>query len=50
VVDGLHSIWPDSWGPQLAMFLEASCAAPLEAPEASLIGVNLMLTSPAFRS
>ena len=50
VVDTLHSIWPDSWGPQLQMFLEATCGALLEMPGATLPGINLMLTSSKFRA
>jgi type IV secretory pathway TraG/TraD family ATPase VirD4 len=50
VVDALHSIWPDSWGPQLQMFLEATCGALLEMPGATLPGINLMLTDAKFRA
>src|SRR5665213_2411322 len=49
VVDALHSLWPDSWGPQLQQFLEASVGALIEAPGATLPGINLMLTSETFR-
>jgi type IV secretory pathway TraG/TraD family ATPase VirD4 len=49
VVDALHSLWPDSWGPQLQMFLEAACGALLEAPGATLPGIGLMLTSSRYR-
>ena len=49
VADALHSLWPDSWGPQLQMFLEASCGALLEAPGSTLAGINLMLTRPKYR-
>jgi len=48
-VDALHSLWPDSWGPQLQQFLEASIGALLEAPGAALPGIGLMLTSKRFR-
>jgi type IV secretory pathway TraG/TraD family ATPase VirD4 len=50
VVDALHSLWPDSWGPQLQMFLEATCGALLEMPGATLPQINLMLTDPKFRA
>jgi type IV secretory pathway TraG/TraD family ATPase VirD4 len=49
VVDALHSLWPESWGPQLQQFLEASVGALIEAPGATLPGINLMLTSERFR-
>ena len=50
VVDALHSLWPDSWGPQLQMFLEATCGALLEMPGATLPQINLMLTDAKFRA
>lgn len=49
VVDALHSLWPDSWGPQLQQFLEASVGALIEAQGATLPAINLMLTSTPFR-
>lgn len=50
VTDALHSLWPDSWGPQLQMFLEASCGALLETPGSTLPGIGLMLTSARYRA
>lgn len=50
VVDALYSLWPDSWGPQLQMFLEATCGALLEMPGATLPQINLMLTDAKFRA
>jgi len=50
IVDALHSIWPDSWGPQLQMFLEATCGALLETPRTTLADINRMLTDAAFRA
>ena len=50
VVDALHSIWPDSWGPQLQMFLEATCGALLDMPGATLPQISHMLTDATFRA
>jgi hypothetical protein len=50
IVDALHSLWPDSWGPQLEMFLQAACAALLEARNATLPGISLLLTDPGYRA
>ncbi len=48
-VDALHSIWAESWGPQLEMFLNAACLALSELPDGTLLGINKLLTDGAYR-
>lgn len=50
VVDTFRSVWGDSWGPQLEMFIGASCSALLATPFGTLIGIKFLLTSENYRT
>lgn len=49
VVDTFKSIWGDSWGPQLEMFIYAGIAALLDAPDTTLVGLKFLITSKSYR-
>ncbi len=50
VVDCFKSIWKDSWGPQLEMFIYAGARALLDVPDGTLMGLKFLMTSPARSS
>lgn len=49
IVGAFKSIWRDSWGPRLEYILYNAIAALLDCPNATLLGVNRLLTDPAYR-
>jgi type IV secretory pathway TraG/TraD family ATPase VirD4 len=49
VVDIFRASWKHSWGPQLEMFLYAGTAALLDMPDATLLGLKFLMTSPRYR-
>lgn len=49
IVSAFKSLWRESWGPRLEYILYNSIAALLDCQNASLLGVNRMLTEPAYR-
>ena len=50
VVDAFHSIWADSWGPQLELFLTNAVQLCLDVPgHGTLLGVKYIFTSKKFR-
>ena len=49
IVGAFKSIWRDSWGPRLEYILYNAIAALLDCPNASLLGVNRLLTDPTYR-
>jgi hypothetical protein len=49
IVGAFKSIWRDSWGPRLEYILYNAVAALLDCPNTSLLGVNRLLTEPAYR-
>jgi len=50
VVEALHSIWADSWGPRLENLLMQSLRAVMYRQDATLLSVSKMLTSAYFRA
>jgi uncharacterized protein DUF87 len=50
VVGAFKGIWRDSWGPRLEYILHNAVSALLDCRNATLLGVNRMLTDPAFRA
>jgi len=50
VVGAFKSLWPDSWGPRMEYILYNAIAALLDCQNASLLGVNRMLTGDAYRA
>jgi hypothetical protein len=50
IVGALKGIWRDSWGPRLEYILYNAVAALLECENATLLGVNRLLTEDAYRS
>ncbi|MGP8237896.1 MAG: type IV secretory system conjugative DNA transfer family protein [Limisphaerales bacterium] len=50
IVGACKSIWHDSWGPRLEYILYNALSALLDCPNASLLGVNRMLTDEAYRA
>ena len=50
IVGAFKSIWRDSWGPRMEYILYNALAALLDCPNASLLGVNRMLTHGDYRS
>jgi energy-coupling factor transporter ATP-binding protein EcfA2 len=50
IVGAFKSIWRDSWGPRLEYILYNAIAALLDCENMTLLGVNRLLTDPAFRS
>lgn len=49
IVGTFKGIWRDSWGPRLEYILYNAIAALLDYPNASLLGVNRMLTDAGYR-
>ncbi len=50
VVSAFKGIWRDSWGPRLEYILYNSVAALLDCRNATLLGVNRLLTDATFRA
>jgi len=50
VVSAFKGIWRDSWGPRLEYILYNAVSALLDCRNATLLGVNRMLTDDAFRA
>lgn len=50
VVSAFKGIWRDSWGPRLEYILYNAVSALLDCRNATLLGVNRMLTDDAFRT
>jgi hypothetical protein len=50
IVGAFKSIWRDSWGPRLEYILYNAIAALLDCPNASLLGVNRLLTDENYRA
>lgn len=50
VVDAFKSVWGNSWGPQLEMFLYAGIAALLDVPGSTLVGLKFLITSQTYRN
>ncbi|MGH6850624.1 MAG: type IV secretory system conjugative DNA transfer family protein [Methylocella sp.] len=50
IVDCFKSIWGNSWGPQLEMFLYAGAAALLDFPTGTLLGLKFLMTSKKYRA
>jgi len=50
IVDCFKSIWGNSWGPQLEMFLYAGAAALLDFPTGTLLGLKFLMTSKNYRA
>lgn len=49
IVDTFKSIWHMDYAPNVEMFVYAACAALLETPGSTLLGLNYILTSPRYR-
>src|SRR5258708_5439293 len=49
IVGAFKGIWRDSWGPRLEYILYNAVSALLDCRNATLLGVNRMLTDPRFR-
>jgi len=49
-VSAFKGIWRDSWGPRLEYILYNAVSALLDCRNATLLGVNRMLTDPTFRA
>jgi energy-coupling factor transporter ATP-binding protein EcfA2 len=50
IVGAFKGIWRDSWGPRLEYILYNSVSALLDCRNATLLGVNRLLTDPNFRT
>jgi hypothetical protein len=50
IVSAFKGIWRDSWGPRLEYILYNAVSALLDCRNATLLGVNRMLTDPLFRA
>ena len=50
IVSAFKGIWRDSWGPRLEYILYNAVSALLDCRNATLLGVNRMLTDPKFRA
>lgn len=50
IVSAFKGIWRESWGPRLEYILYNSFSALLDCRNATLLGVNRMLTDPKFRA
>jgi energy-coupling factor transporter ATP-binding protein EcfA2 len=50
IVGAFKGIWRDSWGPRLEYILYNAVSALLDCRNATLLGVNRMLTDPRFRA
>ena len=49
IVGAFKNIWPESWGPRMAYIFHNAVLALTECPNATLLGVNRMLTDDAYR-
>jgi energy-coupling factor transporter ATP-binding protein EcfA2 len=49
IVGAFKNIFPDSWGPRMEYIFHHAIAALAECPNATLLGVNRMLTDDAYR-
>jgi hypothetical protein len=49
IVSAFKGIWHDSWGPRLEYILHNAVSALLDCPNATLLGVNRLLTDQRFR-
>ncbi len=49
IVGAFKSLWQDSWGPRLEYILHNAVAALAHCPNTSLLGLNRLLTDPAYR-
>lgn len=49
IVGAFKNIFPDSWGPRMEFIFHHAVAALAECPNATLLGVNRMLTDDAYR-
>jgi hypothetical protein len=50
IVGAFKGIWRDSWGPRLEYILYNAVSALLDCENATLLGVNRMLTDPKYRA
>jgi len=50
IVGAFKSIWSDSWGPRMEYIFYNALAALLDCPNTTLLGVNRLLTEPAYRA
>ena len=50
IVGAFKNIWPDSWGPRMEYIFHNAIAALAECENATLLGINRLLTEPAYRS
>lgn len=50
IVSAFKGIWRDSWGPRLEYILYNAVSALLDCRNATLLGVNRMLTDPQYRA
>jgi hypothetical protein len=50
IVGAFKNIWHDSWGPRMEYIFYNAVAALLECPNASLLGVNRLLTDDVYRA
>ena len=50
IVGAFKGIWRDSWGPRLEYILHNAVSALLDCENATLLGVNRMLTDPGYRA
>ncbi len=48
IVGAFKSLWQDSWGPRLEYILHNAVAALAHCPNTSLLGLNRLLTDPAY--
>ena len=49
IVSAFKSLWHDSWGPRLEYILHNAISALAHCPNTSLLGLNRLLTDPAYR-
>jgi hypothetical protein len=49
IVGAFRNIWPDSWGPRMEYIFHHAVAALAECPNATVLGVNRMLTDERYR-
>ena len=50
IVSAFKSIWRDSWGPRLEYILYNAVSALLDCRNATLLGINRLLTDPRYRA
>ena len=49
IIEALKNLWPDSWGPRMEYILQNAISALLHVENASLLGINRLLTDAAYR-